>query len=168
MDNNNLKDKKDNLIGDLGLNSVNSVGIRADGQGMREISGKILGIDYGEKNVGLAISDREQNQAFVYDTIQMGKNFWDKLEEIIEQEKPDRIIVGLPLGLNGEYTKKTEEVVIFIEELENNLKLPVETEDERLSSVEADKLNSGNGRDEEAARIILQSYLDKTLARITP
>mgnify|MGYP003827872651 FL=1 len=122
---------------------------------------RILGIDYGTKNVGLAISDREQNQAFVYDTLKMTAKFWEQLVEICEKEKIDKIVVGLPLSLRGEYTKKTEEVVYFVEELENQTKLLVETQDERLSSVEADKTGSGHGRDEEAARIILQSYLDR-------
>ena len=128
---------------------------------MKKMGARILGIDYGTKNVGLAISDREQNQAFVYDTLKMTAKFWEQLVEICEKEKIDKIVVGLPLSLRGEYTKKTEEVVYFVEELENQTKLLVETQDERLSSVEADKTGSGHGRDEEAARIILQSYLDR-------
>ncbi|NMB48328.1 Holliday junction resolvase RuvX [Candidatus Kuenenbacteria bacterium] len=128
---------------------------------MKKQGARILGIDYGTKNVGLAISDREQNQAFVYDTLKMTAKFWEQLVEICEKEKIDKIVVGLPLSLKGEYTKKTEEVVYFVEELENQTKLLVETQDERLSSVEADKTGSGHGRDEEAARIILQSYLDR-------
>lgn len=128
---------------------------------MKKMGARILGIDYGERNIGLAISDWEQKQAFVYDVLKMTAKFWDQLLEICEQEKIDKIIVGLPLSLKGEYTQKTEEVVYFIEELEIRTKLLVETQDERLSSVEADKTGSGHGRDEEAARIILQSYLDR-------
>jgi len=122
---------------------------------------RILGIDYGTKNIGLAISDFGQKQAFVYDTLKMSGKAWEELMEICEKEKIDKIVVGLPISLNGEYTQKTEEVVYFAEELENQTKLLVETQDERLSSVEADKTGSGHGRDEESARIILQSYLDR-------
>ncbi|HOZ36337.1 MAG TPA: Holliday junction resolvase RuvX [bacterium] len=128
---------------------------------MEKMGARILGIDYGTKNIGLAISDFGQKQAFVYDTLKMSGKAWEELMEICEKEKIDKIVVGLPISLNGEYTQKTEEVVYFAEELENQTKLLVETQDERLSSVEADKTGSGHGRDEESARIILQSYLDR-------
>jgi putative Holliday junction resolvase len=128
----------------------------------RKTSGKVLGVDYGSKNVGLAISDREQRQAFVYDTLKMSRRLFDEIKEICRKELVDKVVVGLPLSLKGGYTKKTEEVMFFVQELESNLPaVIVEIEDERLSSVEADKLNSPNGRDEEAARIILQQHLDK-------
>ena len=150
-----------NSVNNSESNSINSVEIRAKDPGMREISGKVLGLDYGTKNVGLAISDTIQSQAFVYDTITMGKKFWDVLNKIIEQEKIDKIVVGLPLSMKGEFTQKTEEVVYFIEILETHVKIPVETEDERLSTVEGQKFSGGHGRDESAARVILQSYLDR-------
>lgn len=128
----------------------------------RITSGKVLGIDYGEKNVGLALSDNTRSQAFAYDTISMNENIWINIGDIIEEEKVDKIIVGLPLSMKGEYTKKTEEVVYFIEMLENQIKIPVETEDERLSTVEGQKFSGGHDRDESAARVILQQYLDRS------
>jgi putative holliday junction resolvase len=127
----------------------------------RVISGKILGIDYGTKNIGLAVSDREQSQAFVYGTLKMSNKLFDELKEICEKELIDKVVVGLPLSMKGKYTEKTEEAVVFMEELESRTKLLVEIQDERLSSVEADKTGSGHGRDEESARIILQQYLDR-------
>ncbi|HRY63200.1 MAG TPA: Holliday junction resolvase RuvX, partial [Patescibacteria group bacterium] len=128
---------------------------------MKKMGARILGIDFGTKNVGLAISDVEQKQAFVYDTLKISNKFWTELQDVCEKEKIDKIVVGLPLSMKGEYTPKTEEVVVFTHELEERTKLLVETQDERLSSVEADKTGSGHGRDEEAARIILQQYLDR-------
>ena len=59
------------------------------------------------------------------------------------------------------YTEKTNEVIYFVEALEKVTGLMVVTEDERLTSVQANKTGSGHGRDEEAARIILQQYLDR-------
>ncbi len=129
----------------------------------REISGKILGIDYGEKRMGLALTDREQRQAFAYDTLVVRPEFWDRLREICEDENVDKIVVGLPLNMSGKYTKKTEEVVLFIGVLEENIKIPVETVDERLSSVEAKKRGGGAGIDESSAQIILQQYIDKQI-----
>jgi len=127
----------------------------------KKTSGKILGIDYGTKNIGLAISDQQQQQAFVYDTLKMSRRLFAEIKAICAKELVDKIIVGLPLGLQGEYTDKTNEVIYFSEELEERTGLIVETQDERLSTVEALKLNDGQGRDESAARIILQQYLDK-------
>ncbi|MFH1890524.1 MAG: type I methionyl aminopeptidase [Candidatus Kuenenbacteria bacterium] len=129
--------------------------------GGRKISGRILGIDYGERNIGLAISDLGQKQAFVYDTLTVNSSFWNKLKEICDDEKIDKIVVGLPLNMSGKYTKKTEEVIVFIETLEEKFRMPVETVDERLSTVEAKKRGGGAGIDESAAQIILQQYLDK-------
>jgi len=65
--------------------------------------------------------------------------------------------------MSGNYTKKTEETVLFIEALEKQIKVPVETVDERLSSVEAKKNGGGSGIDEQSARIILERYLDEQL-----
>ena len=124
-------------------------------------TGRILGLDYGTKRIGLAVSDTNQTQAFVYDTLIADNKTFEKIKEICTRELIDKIIVGLPLGLSGEYTEKTEEVICFIAELETRTKLVVETEDERLSSVEASKNQNGQGIDESAAQIILQRYLDK-------
>lgn len=124
-------------------------------------SGKILGIDYGTKNIGLAISDSEQRQAFVYGTLKLSLKFWEELKEICEKEKIDKVVVGLPIGLNGEYTQKTIEVINFTHLLAERTKLIVETEDERLSTIEGQKFSAGHSRDESAARVILQSYLDR-------
>lgn len=142
-------------------NLIGSGEIGANINGTRVTSGRILGIDYGEKNIGLAISDTEQRQVFVYDTLKMSKKLFKEIKGICDKELIDAIVVGLPLGLKGEYTTKTEETIFFVNELELITKLPVDIYDERLSSAEADKTGSFNKRDEEAARIILQAYLDK-------
>lgn len=127
----------------------------------RKTSGKILGIDWGSARVGLAISDNEQKQAFVYDTLEVSKKLFSEIKGICSKELVDKIVVGLPLSLKGEYTQKTSEAVAFIEELEARTKAIVEIQDERLSSVEAGKSGSGHGVDEDSARIILQQYLDR-------
>jgi len=87
---------------------------------------------------------------------------FDELKEVCDEEEIDKIVVGLPLSMKGEYTNKTEEVVIFVGELEDRVKIAVEVEDERLSTVEGLKSGGVGDRDEEAARIILQRYLDRT------
>jgi len=126
----------------------------------RKTSGKILGLDYGSKNVGIAISDREQKQAFVYETLNFNHDFFKKLKQIIKDELIDKIVVGLPLSMSGKYSRKTEEVVQFIELVEKQTKLIVETVDERMSTIEAKKRKDGHQIDASSAQIILQQYLD--------
>ena len=122
---------------------------------------KILGIDYGTKNIGLAVSDTLQSQAFAYDTLRMSPKLLEEIKAICETEKIDKIVIGLPIGLSGNYSDKTEEVLQFIHILESTTKLIVDTEDERLSTVEAHKIQSGHQIDEASAQIILQQYLDR-------
>lgn len=133
---------------------------------------KILAIDYGEKNIGLALSDDEQKFAFAYNTLQVDKRrqttnktakIMVDLKKICQLEKVIRIVVGLPIGLNGNNTKKTEEVFAFVKELEEELNLPVETEDERYTTVAAARLPQKNARniDELSAQILLAGYLER-------
>jgi putative Holliday junction resolvase len=135
---------------------------------------KILAIDYGSKNIGLALSDDEGRIAFAYATIETGN--WKletgniKTDKIIEDirrvceiEKVGTVVVGMPIGLSGKDTKKTEEVWEFVKNLQENLKILVETEDERLTTVAAGHLENRNARnvDELSAQILLQGWLDR-------
>ena len=79
------------------------------------------------------------------------------------------VIVGLPLNMNGTYSEKTKEAVLFVGELEKTVSVPVKTWDERLTSMQADRamlegdISRAKRRklsDRLAAQIILQSYLD--------
>ncbi len=120
---------------------------------------KILAIDYGTKNIGLALSDNEQKLAFAYKTI---SDFLE-LKNICNQEKIEKIIIGLPINLSGAKTKSTEMVFKFVKKLKQELKnIPIETVDERLSTEQASKLENKNKKniDELSAQILLQSYLD--------
>ena len=154
-DKKDIKKAKEESLTYLGLNEEDFDSLSS------KTSGKILGIDYGTKNIGLAMSDQEQRQAFVYDTLQVSSKLFNEIKEIYKKELIDRIVVGLPLSMKGEYTDKTNEVICFIEELESKVKVIVETQDERLSSVEAGRSQAGHSIDEESARIILQQYLDR-------
>lgn len=122
---------------------------------------RLLGIDYGEKNIGLAISDEDQKFSFEYD-IWPAYEFFERIEGLIAEQDIGKIIVGLPLNMEGKETPKTLEVKSFIETLRKQIDLPVETSDERLTSKMAAKLA---GRDEEidslAAQIILENYINK-------
>jgi putative holliday junction resolvase len=122
---------------------------------------KILGIDYGHKRIGLAISDETQTFARELDILSP-KQFWESLNLLILNHSIERIVIGWPLNMSGEATEKTKEVESFKVEVESKTNLPVELMDERLSSKMAESI-SGNKKDLDslAAQILLQNYLDK-------
>ncbi len=122
---------------------------------------RVLGIDYGTKRIGLAVSDESQTLAREFN-IFSPQEFWQKIGSMIGQESIERIVIGLPLNMTGEQTDKTREVEEFSERLQVTVPVPIEFMDERLSSVMAENLPGGQKNiDSLAAQIILQNYLDK-------
>lgn len=127
---------------------------------------KFLGIDYGEKNIGLATGDDETRLASPFGILEnKDRDFvLGGLKEICLEEEIGKIIIGLPLTMSGEIGPQAGRVNDFIYFLKNNFDFPIETEDERLTSAMVDKLIEESGvkeRDAVAAMIILQSYLDR-------
>lgn len=122
--------------------------------------GKLIGIDFGEKRIGLAISDETKTFAREL-AIVSPEEVISKLQELMQDEEIDGLVLGYPLSMSGTETEKTKEVLQFKEKLENKLKLEVHLFDERLSSVMTDSLPGGGvDKDSLAAQIILQNYLD--------
>ena len=131
----------------------------------------MLGIDYGERRIGLALSDPMGIIAKPLRIIDR-KVTTDYIAEILNTSKEKNaniIVVGLPLTLRGQQSKQTKMVQKFIEKLTQLGKIPVVSIEERLSSISAKKslqlqgVKTGHekGRvDETAAAIILQEYLD--------
>lgn len=120
---------------------------------------KILALDYGEKRIGVAITDPDQTVAFPR-TVWKGKSYKEVLAELatlIHEEGIEKIIVGFPLALSGEKTAQTRETEIFIETL-SQLEIPIVTMDERWTTIQADLTG---GDDSVAAQILLKTYLDK-------
>ena len=124
---------------------------------------KILAIDYGTKNIGLALSDDRGKLAFAYRTLINNKIIFSNLKKICEIENIKKIIIGLPIGLSGKNTQTTELALDFIKKLKQELNISVQTVDERLSTVQAGYLESKNKKNinELSAQILLQDYLDK-------
>jgi len=122
---------------------------------------KILGIDYGEKRIGLAISDESQTLARELDILSP-KEFWKSLNRLILNHSITKIVLGWPLNMDGKETDKTREVESFKVKVERETKLPLEIMDERLSSQMAEHISGQkNNLDSLAAQILLQNYLDK-------
>ena len=103
---------------------------------------RILGLDYGERRIGLAISDPMGIIAKPLTFIDRKKitDHISRISEIISEKNITSIVVGLPLTLKGNYSKQTDIVLAFIDQLKIELKIPVYVIDERLSSVAAEKL----------------------------
>lgn len=126
----------------------------------------ILGIDYGKADVGLALADEETKIAFAYATIKNDKNFLQNLAEIIEKENVKTVVIGVPSYINREEVEyDSEKLGKFLEE---NLKIEVEYQNEMFTTKMAqakliEKGVKGIKRydDQEAARIILQEWLDR-------
>ncbi|MDD2758285.1 MAG: Holliday junction resolvase RuvX [Patescibacteria group bacterium] len=116
----------------------------------------ILGIDYGTKNIGLAWCDTGLGMPLPFGVV---KNIND-ITKIIKEEKIDKVVVGLPVGLDGKENLNTARVKKFVEELENSISAPVEFFDERFSSQAADRSGDGATRDEKSAMVILQDWLE--------
>ena len=136
--------------------------------------GRFLAIDYGSKRVGLAMSDPTKKIAKAYKTIT--NDSLDALLLCIKNEikinSVEKIILGLPIGMNGKNTSQTELVLKFNDILKNFLSIPVVLEDERLTSLHAKKslvfqgfktTSNKENIDSTAAALLLQNYINKSI-----
>ena len=132
---------------------------------------RYLGLDIGDKRIGVAISDPEKILASPLTTISRNDDAVaiEAILELINERQVQRIVVGLPYSLNGSVGKQANKVISFVEMLSTYTPVDIETCDERLSTVAAEHLLVEAGisrdkrklqRDAAAAALILQRYLD--------
>jgi len=132
---------------------------------------KLLGIDYGTKRVGLAISD-ELGFAHELEVVANWNNedLLDYLRQLSIREQIEGIVIGLPLNMSGTETEKAQDVREFAAMLENYLDIEVLFEDERWTTKQVDRtlremeISQKEARvrkDMLAAKYILQGYLDR-------
>ncbi|MCF6157460.1 MAG: Holliday junction resolvase RuvX [wastewater metagenome] len=132
---------------------------------------RILGIDYGEKRIGIAISDPLGITAQGLPTIECTHREEDlkKIANIVREKDVKEIVVGLPKHMNNTLSDKAFTVLAFIDSLKKHVHIPIKTVDERLSTVRANKamLEGDLSRkkrkkriDMITAQLILQTYLD--------
>ena len=130
-----------------------------------------MGIDFGEKRIGLAVSDPLGITAQGIETLpnEGKKKTMLALGDICRTHDVKEIVIGLPINMNGSVGPKAKEILELVPELEENLKLPVKTWDERLTTREVGRLMSQEGlsgerkrktSDRLAAILILQSFLE--------
>jgi putative holliday junction resolvase len=132
---------------------------------------RIMGLDVGDKNIGIAVSDSLLLTAQGRPTLRRTNWAQDvgKLRAIVQEDEIERIVVGQPLHMSGEVSRQSQKVASFAGKLEKSLGIPVVFWDERLTSFAAEEhleqmgLNWRERRkhvDKIAAMFILQSYLD--------
>ncbi|MGA2867058.1 MAG: Holliday junction resolvase RuvX [Verrucomicrobiota bacterium] len=136
---------------------------------------RILALDHGTRRVGLAISDELKLIAQPLDFIpaQPFAALLARLKELLREKEVELVLVGLPRNMDGSYGPAALQVQAFVAALQTALTVPIQTWDERLTSVQANRLLiQGHVRraqrkekvDKLAAAILLQSYLDRLAA----
>ena len=140
------------------------------------MSGRILGIDYGEKRVGVAWSDPFGVIAYPQPFLSNGPNLLSQIKRLIEAHALIRIVVGLPKNRFGQPTQQTIKVETFVSSLRSQLSIPIELINEAYSTQAASKQlyetgkNAKNQRqiiDSQAAAFFLQGYLDRMKSKNT-
>ncbi len=133
---------------------------------------RIMGLDVGEKTIGIAVSDALGLTAQGLEVIRRTGSIeqdLQRLKEVVQEKEINKIVIGMPRNMNGSYGPQSEKVQKFAEIIKAELNLPLETWDERLTTVEAERLlvSADMSRakrrkviDKMAASLILQGYLD--------
>ena len=133
--------------------------------------GRIIGLDLGEKRIGVAISDETATISTAIDTIILisVKDLIKKISEMAASYRADEVVIGLPLNMNGSKGPQADKAISFAEKLKKVVSCKVSTFDERLTTAqgEAILLSADMSRkkrkdniDKLAAQIMLQAYLD--------
>lgn len=132
-----------------------------------------MGLDIGDKRIGLALSDLGgilASPLTIIDRVDARRDI-DIIINLVEQYQVKRIVVGLPRSMDGSIGKQAEKVEAFIQKLCRRIDVPVEYRDERLTTVSARRLLQAastkktrrkTSDDAVAAALILQGYLDET------
>lgn len=138
---------------------------------------RVVGIDFGSRRIGVAVSDPSGTLASPHSVIQRGpRRAVDHaaIAAVVAETGAGRVVVGLPLAMNGRIETAARAVLEEVDELAAALPVPVECQDERLTTVSADRglRDAGMGGvarrrviDQVAAAVLLQSWLDRAERR---
>ena len=126
----------------------------------------VIGIDYGTSKIGVAVGNTQTSSSSPLEIIintKSGIN-WPQLETIIQEWKPQVIIVGQPFNMDGSESEMMKEVKLFADILKERVNIKIEFFDERLTSFEAKQMDtSGKPIDDLAAKIILDGWLSNNV-----
>ena len=134
------------------------------------ILGRVLGLDLGDARIGVAVSDPDRRLALPFGTVKAGAPQDVKaIAALVADNDISEVVVGHPLSLSGGAGPRARNAETFVEVLGELLPVPVSLQDERMSTVEAEKALAAAGSrgrdrrskvDAAAATVILQAYLD--------
>ena len=105
---------------------------------------RILGIDYGEKRIGLAITDRQNSMAMPFGMLENNSSISENILKLIKDNDIERIVIGRPVNLKGQPGHQAEVVEIFISSVLKSYELPISIMDERFTSKISSDLISGS------------------------
>jgi putative holliday junction resolvase len=143
-----------------------------DGRARELPAGRVLGLDVGSRRIGVAVSDPLGITAQGLETLQRTtkRRDFEHLQRVIQEYDVREIVVGLPLRMSGAEGIQSDKMQVFAEELRKRFRLPVHLWDERLTSVEANRLlreadlsieKRGKAVDRMAAVLILQGWMEQ-------
>lgn len=142
------------------------------------MSKRVVGIDYGQARIGVALSDPSQMIASPLTTLQNKRKLEEVVKEflsILNDYSIEEIVIGMPFKLDGKIGTSAQEVLRFVEALKEQTTLPIKTWDERLTTQQTERvMKAGNVSrkkrmkviDSACAALILQNYLDEKSMRL--
>jgi len=137
---------------------------------------RLMGLDYGDRNIGVAVSDAFRWTAQGTGVIERRRDHseFDRIADLVKEHEVSEIVVGLPKNMNGTIGPRGEICIEFAEQIKQKLNIPVHLWDERLTTVAAERtlIEADVSRkkrklviDKMAATLILQNYLDSIAKR---
>jgi len=132
---------------------------------------RIIGLDYGDVRMGFAVCDPTGSFSMPLCTVELkhGLKPEEEVKRVCEQNEADKLVIGLPINMNGTAGPMAAKVEAFIQKLGTILKIPIEKYDERMSTSQVERMliaadmsraKRKGVRDKLAAQVILQGYLD--------
>lgn len=132
----------------------------------------IIGIDYGQRKIGISLSDESETIAQVLETLENKSEelVFESIKRLIDENNAKKIVFGLPLSMSGGELEQAKIVKEFAFEIQERFKIEIDFQDERLSTTEAKKIliekkKKAREDDAQSAQIILQTYLDKVKSK---
>jgi len=137
---------------------------------MAENYGRVIGVDLGDSRVGIALSNPDRTLASPLEVLKRTGNLHRDIAKIVDEWEATVVVVGLPLSLDGSMGPAAKKAVKEVTRMGATLRVPIETYDERLTTVTAERLMTDAGLDSRnqrkvvdkiAAAIMLQAWLDR-------
>ena len=132
-----------------------------------EKSKQILGLDLGNRHIGVALLNLESKVAIPLSAIPNNRQLYKTLEQLVKEYRIDKIVAGLPLTLTGSESPQTGLARVLAQKISDHLQIAVELQDERLTSRQATNMLQGehnhppHHQDSVAAQLILESWLNQ-------